>query len=106
MLRIIIFFILLVLAFIYVLGGASGFFDYDLFSLFKKDQWIGFFYENKNNASFLKSDAYSNADACKEWVSNKIEEQNLIQGTYKHECGKNCQFTQDFSSYTCEEIIK
>jgi len=106
MIRVIIVFILLVMLFIYVLGGASGLFDYDLLSLFKKDEWIGFFYENKESKQFIKSNPYQRSDECLKWAHRMANDLNLIEDTYKFECGKNCRFSQDYSSYFCETIVK
>jgi len=49
MAKVLLFFIVLVITISYLIGGAIGLFEYDLFSLFKKDEWIGFFYQNKSH---------------------------------------------------------
>jgi len=107
MAKVLLFFIVLVITISYLIGGAIGLFEYDLFSLFKKDEWIGFFYQNKSDlASFTQSPVFSNLDECRKWTNKTISELNLIEGTYSYECGKNCTFTQTSSSYTCKEILK
>lgn len=106
MLRVIIFFLILVLLFIYILGGAAGFIDYDLFSLFKKDKWTGVFYEKKEEAEFIKSGTFNTSDECLNWAKDMTKKLNLIEGTYRYECGKNCQFSENLSKYKCEAIIK
>lgn len=107
MLKVIIFFIFLIVTVSYLIGGAIGFFEYDLFSLFKKDEWIGFFYTNKEDLNSLtQSPVFSDFAQCREWANKTISELNLIEGTYRYECGRNCIFNQNPSSYTCKEVLK
>lgn len=107
MLRVFIFFGILIAAFVYVLGATGDFFNYDIISLLhKKEQWIGFFYENKLSTKFIKSDPFNSIDDCKKWAVEKIKMLNLIEGTYRYECGKNCQFYRNFSSYFCRDLVK
>jgi len=105
--RVIISFIILVVSVSYLIGGAIGFFEYDLFSLFKKDEWIGFFYPNKEDSkTFTQSPVSNNLDDCRKWVDNTKRQFNLIEGTYKFECGKNCIINSESNSYKCEETTK
>ena|SRR3989344_7500709 len=107
MVKVIVFFIVLVVTVSYLIGGAIGFFEYDLFSLFKKDEWISFFYPNKEDPkTFTQSPTLDNLDDCRKWADNTKQELNLIEGTYKYECGKNCVIDSGSKLYKCEETAK
>lgn len=107
MVRVLLFFIVLVTVVSYLIGGAIGLFKYDLFSFFKKDEWIGFFYQNKSDlTTFTQSPAFSNLDDCRKWTVKTSAEFNLIEGTYISECGKNCSFIENPKSYSCKEIAR
>lgn len=107
MVKVLLLFILLVAAVSYLIGGAIGLFEYDLFSIFKKDEWIGFFYQNKSDlTTFTQSPVFSNLNDCRKWTDKTLAEFNLIEGTYISECGKNCKFIENPKLYSCKEIAK
>jgi hypothetical protein len=61
--------------------------------LFKKDQWSGYFYPDRENlSSWIESPTtFKSLDLCRAWAHNKATELNLETGQYDYECGLNCK---------------
>jgi hypothetical protein len=83
----------------------------NILSIFKKDEYIGFFYPDSNNLFYdIQSDqVFEDLDSCRTWVQVQTLENatEILSNNYKpdYECGKNCDISGG-KPYVCEETLK
>lgn len=77
------------------------------YSLFKGDEYLGFYYPDKNNLTEDISSivTFDSLESCREWVDEQVSIHNPNRIGYDYECGKNCN-TSAGKPYICEETLQ
>jgi hypothetical protein len=59
-------------------------------SVFSKDEWIGFFYPDKNDLlEYRQSQGFTSLDDCRVWAQDQALMGGMTISDY--ECGRNCR---------------
>ena len=77
-----------------------------LFNLFKKDQYIGFYYPDAGNLinDIQSPTTFDSIDVCRNWIYSVANDRK--DGNYDYECGKNCKLQNGQKPYICEETLE
>ena len=78
-----------------------------VYSLAKSDEYLGFYYPDKNNLSEDISSivTFDSVEACRDWAHKQAKTLNPSGTGYDYECGKNCN-TSGGKPYICEETLR
>ncbi|MBU4479899.1 hypothetical protein KKG48_00440 [Patescibacteria group bacterium] len=75
--------------------------------LFFNDNWIGFYYPDKNDLTeYKQSQKYKTVEECRDWVDSQVSIYNPNDEVYDYECGKNCKKDGSSDLYICKETTK
>lgn len=81
-------------------------FIYFLWSVFKKDTYIGFYYPDPNNlTNYIESDELPSLQECRFWVEDVHDAYANGMNEYDYECGKNCK-PNSSGLNVCEETLE
>ncbi len=82
-----------------------------ILSIFKKDEYIGFFYPDSNNLYYdiQSTETFEDLSSCRVWAQQQALEYSgeILTNQYKwdYECGMNCDISGG-KPYVCEETLK
>lgn len=78
-----------------------------VFTLFKSDKYVGFYYPNVNDLTYdiQSSEVFNSLEKCRDWVDDQVAIYNPEGAGYDYECGKNCDLSGG-KPYVCEETLE